>query len=55
MTGCGEYVAREKYGEIIQNPPLYTGHNNPVESYSTETLAVKIFNTLNTYNENFSS
>ena len=25
----GENVVREKYGEIVQNPPLYTGHNNP--------------------------
>ena len=21
-------AVREKYGEIVQNPPLYTGHNN---------------------------
>ena len=25
----GENVVREKYGEIVQNPPLYTVHNNP--------------------------
>ena len=29
LLTTGKNVARENYGDMVQNPPLYTGHNNP--------------------------